>query len=147
MTLWWHTDPLPGIHRDRSGDTLVMINPDQKHKTLGPFEWLFSSSTFFSFCYYPTRLAVWFFPVVDETRRKNSLSNFCWMTFDFFWRKNVDDENSHTNGSIDAMLLLWWANVAYGCQPWKQHWMNLWCLLVVVWYVLIWSHIHWLGLL
>ena len=49
---------------------------------------------------YPTRLAVWFFSVVDETRRKNSPSNFCWMTFDLwpFWRKNVDDENSHSNG-------------------------------------------------
>ena len=51
---------------------------------------------------YPTRLAVWFFSVVDETRRKNSPSNFCWMTFDLwpFWRKNVDDENSHSNGPI-----------------------------------------------
>ena len=55
----------------------------------------------FSFCYYPTWLAVRFFSVVDVTRRKNSPSNFHCITFDFrpFWRKNVDDENSHSNGS------------------------------------------------
>ena len=43
----------------------------------------------FSFCYYPTRLAVWFFPVVDVTRRKNSPSIFCWMTFDLSMTKTA----------------------------------------------------------
>ena len=52
---------------------------------------------------YLTRLAVWFFSTWRD-RPKNSPSNLCWMTFDLwpFWRKNVDDENSHSNGPVES---------------------------------------------
>ena len=58
---------------------------------------------------YPTRLAVLFFSVVDETRRKKSPSIFCWITFDLF-----DEKTSTTKIATHMGLLLgWcWADVA-----------------------------------
>ena len=67
---------------------------------IGQLEWLFSSSTFFTFCYI---LLDWLFDFFRRRRNETEkfTVNFCWMTFDLWpsWRKNVDDENSHSNPS------------------------------------------------
>ena len=51
---------------------------------------------------YPTRLAVWFFFVVDETRRKNSPSIFCWMTL----TSDLFDEKTSTTKTATRMGLI-----------------------------------------
>ena len=81
---------------------LLSLNWKHKNNHIRPIRVIVFVVDVFYVLLYSTRLAVWFFFVVDKRRRKNSPSNFCWMTFDLwpFWRKNVDDENSHSNGPI-----------------------------------------------
>ena len=98
-----------------------------KRDTLSPFEWLFSSSTFFTFSYILPDWLFDFFP--SSTKRDGKIYRQIFVEWlwplTFLTKKNVDDGNSHSNGPIEPMLVSCWSTVCDAGPTLNQHWFNV----------------------